>query len=314
MKSLFFKSPLPYLALIAAHVIWGANFVVSKVALQEFPVMSLAFLRFFLASLLFLPLIFSLKKTERKIEIKHLPFLFGAGIFMVTLNIAFFYEGLVRTTAIDASVLALSAPFISVLLGWWFLKEKVYFINLVGIMVGFLGAIIIIGLPLILANNITPTILIGNSMILLASFCTVTGALLVKEIVKKYSPTLITMFVFVTGAVTFLIPALLDLVNNPTWYQGVTILGITGLLYNAIFSSITAYFLLNWALKKVELSQANLFNFLMPAIAATLAVPFLGERISFSFIIGTVLVVLGVYWGTLGKQEHHHTHHKHHRI
>ena len=50
MTSQILKKPIPYLALILAHLIWGINFIVAKITLQEFPPMSLAFLRFALAS------------------------------------------------------------------------------------------------------------------------------------------------------------------------------------------------------------------------------------------------------------------------
>ncbi|MCL4365991.1 DMT family transporter, partial [Patescibacteria group bacterium] len=72
MSSQILKKPIPYLVLLFAHLIWGANFVVAKVTLQEFPPMSLAFLRFAFASLLLAP--FFLAETKKvKIDKKDLP-------------------------------------------------------------------------------------------------------------------------------------------------------------------------------------------------------------------------------------------------
>ena len=122
---------------------------------------------------------------------------------------------------------------------------------------------------------------------------------------------MLTAIVFFVGFITFAIPAINEFMVNPTWLAKLTILGILALLYITILSSISAYFLFSWGLQKLDVFKANLFTYIEPAVAATLAVPFLGERISYSFIIGTVLVVLGVYWGTLGKVDHHHPLHKH---
>jgi len=61
MSSQILSKPLPYIALIIAHLIWGANFVVAKVTLEEFPPMSLAFLRFSIASLLLIPFLLTVK-------------------------------------------------------------------------------------------------------------------------------------------------------------------------------------------------------------------------------------------------------------
>ena len=125
MTSAVFKKPWPYLALILAHMIWGGNFVIAKITLQEFPTYTLAFLRFTLASLFLAP--FFLAETKKiKINKKDIPKLTLIGVLIITLNITFFLTGIQKTTAINASTLTLIIPMLSVLLGWWFLKEKVY--------------------------------------------------------------------------------------------------------------------------------------------------------------------------------------------
>ncbi len=60
---------LPFLAIFVAHLIWGGNYVVVKLALNEFPVMSLAFLRFGLAIFLIVPFLFKLKVAQVKIKL-----------------------------------------------------------------------------------------------------------------------------------------------------------------------------------------------------------------------------------------------------
>lgn len=275
--------------------------------------MSLAFLRFFMAIILITPFLLEIEPKKRKIEVKHLPKLLSVGLFLITINIALFYEGLKRTSAIDSSVLTLIIPILSVLGGWWFLKEKIYWINLLGITLGLSGALFVIGLPLFFLGNFSTQGLIGNLLIILSSISFVVGAILSKEVLKTYPPLLVLAVMFAVGAATFSIPALLDYFNNPNWFSHISILGLLGFLFIVILSSISAMFFMEWGFTKIDITRANLFTYIEPAVAATLAVPFLGERISFSFIIGTCLVVLGVYWGTMGKPHHHHTEHKHHR-
>ena len=311
--STFFKGSLPYLALIIAHLIWGSNFVVAKITLHEIPVMSLAFLRFALSCLLLAPFFLSLEPKKSKIKLKDLPKLFALGLFMITFSIALFYEGLNRTSAINASVLALVVPVLSVLAGWMFLKEKIYWINLLGTGVGLLGAVVILGLPLILFGSFKGDTLVGDLLIVLSGITFVIGTIISKDVLAKYPIVVVTGVAFLIGVVTFVIPAANEYLQNPTWVYSVTILGFLGLLFITILSTICAFFLMEWGIKKLDVIKANMFQYIEPAVAATLAVPILGERISFSFIIGTVLIVLGVYWGTLGKAEHHHLHHRHHR-
>ncbi len=309
-----YLKPFPYLALIAANLIWGANFVVAKITLQEFPVMSLSFIRFIAALILIFPFVLTLEPKKRVIKSADLPRIFLVGILMVTFNIALSYEGLARTTAINASALSLSVPILSVLAGWWFLKEKIFVVNLVGILTGLLGTFLILGLPLLTASRGNPTNFLGNSLIVLSGICVVAGTVLAKDLLERYSPLLVTALMFAVGALTFFVPFILDYFKNPTWLAHISIVGALGLLYITVLSTICAYFLLNYGLSRIDVVKANLFQYMEPAVAATFAVPILGERISFSFIIGTCLIVLGVYWGTLGKPHHHHIHYRQHRI
>lgn len=312
MSSQIIVKPLPYIALLVVHLIWGANFVVAKITLQEFPPMSLAFLRFSLASLFLAP--FFLAETKKvKISKADLPKLVAIGTLIITLNIAFFFEGIKRTTAIDASILSMTVPILSVLLGWWFLKEKIYLINLAGIGVGFLGTLILVGLPKLLTGNYSSQNLIGNLLIILASIAWVVGAIISKQILTKYSSLVVTAIAFLVGMLTFLIPAAFEYLQNPAWPSSVTILGILGLTYMTLLSSISAYFLFEWGLSKTSVTTADLFHYIEPFVATFLAVGILGEKVSSSFLIGGSMIAVGAYLGTLAKEIHHRTH-KAHRI
>lgn len=304
------KRPLPYVALVTAHLIWGVNFVVAKLTLEEFPVMSLGFLRFAIATLLITPFLI-VEKKKRAIPYKDLPHLFILGVMMVTLNITLFYEGISRTTAINASVLTLIIPLLSVLLGWWLLKEKVYLINLLGILTGLVGAFFIIGAPSISLEGASSQVLLGNFLIILASVAWVLGSILSKPMLKKYTTLDITAVIFFVGLVTFLIPSVNEYLQNPSWVLKVSYLGVIGLLFIALSSSICAYFLFEWGINKLGVIKANLFQYIEPMVATILGILVLNEKVGLLFLIGALLIGLGVYWGTLAKEEHHRRHRAH---
>jgi drug/metabolite transporter (DMT)-like permease len=314
MKSSLLKTPLPYIALLIAHVIWGINYVVAKITLNEIPVMSLGFLRFFLAALLMIPFLFTIEKSKRSLKFKHLLTIFLVGIFLTTFNIAFFYEGIKRTEAISGSVLMLATPIISLLGAWIFLKERIYLINFLGILVCLMGTGLVLKLPLIFFGNIAMENLLGNALLIASAICFVIGSIMSKKLLAIYSPIFLTATMFMVGAITFAGPAAFEYYQNPGWITKVDILGILGALFIVILSTVSAFFLLIWGYSKLPVTQANLIQYIEPAVAATFAVTFLNERISYLFIVGACLVVLGVYWGTLGKQEHHHLHHRANRI
>lgn len=311
MKSAVLTKSWPYIALILSHTIWGVNFVVAKVTLGEIPPMSLAFLRFAIALLFLTP--FLLTEKRQNIIKKDLPWLFAVGVLMVTLNIAFFYLGLTRTTVTAASALTLTIPVFSVIAGWWFLKEKIYTANLAGIIFGIAGALVVIGLPLavfgVAAWN-SPSF-VGNILIVFASLSWVAGAVISKRMLTKYSTLTVTAIIFLVGVLTFVIPATQEYLQDPAWPARLTYLGIFGLLFIAIASSISAYFLFEWGLSKLGVVRADLFQYLEPLVAVTLGVFILNEGIRFSYIVGAILIGLGAYWSTLVLEAH--KHHKAHR-
>jgi len=310
VSSKLFKSPLPYLALLLCHIIWGANFVVAKVTLQEIPPNTLAFLRFTFATLLLAP--FFLAETKKvKIDKKDIPELVLTGILIITLNISFFFAGIAKTTVINASVLTLIIPILSVAFGWIFLKEKVYLINLAGIIAGFLGAIIILRIPQLFIGSFSPTEVVGNILIILASIAWVIGSVFSRKLLKKYSSLVVTSIAFLVGVLTFALPSANEFLQNPLWINKISMLGILGLIYMTLLSSISAYFLFEWGLAKTSVSTANILQYIEPFVAALLAIALLGEQVTIPLVVGLILISAGVYLGTLAKEVHHKSHKTH---
>lgn len=281
--------------------------MVAKFTLVEFPTSVLAFLRFFLAFLLLLPFI-TLGGKKEKFKKSDIPLLVLCGLLLISFHIFLFFEGVKLTFAIDASALFLTIPILSVLAGWWFLKEKTTLVNIIGIGVGLGGALLVADIPLVLLGLGSAKSTLGNILILLSSVSFVAGAVISKKLLDRYSVVMVLEGMFLVGFLTFLPIGVFESVIQWGWWKNISFVGVFGLVYMTLLSSVSAYFLFEWGVKKVGVVKADLFQYIEPAVAASLALPLLGERISFSFIVGTCLVVLGVYWGTYRKPHHHHRH------
>lgn len=304
MSSRFIIRPLPYIALLIAHLIWGVNFVVAKVTLQDFPPSSLAFFRFALALILLLPFFYLQKQKIKKIDKKDLPKLIGIGVLLISLNISFFFAGIAKSSITNASILTLSVPIFSVLVGWIFLKEKIYLINLTGTLTCLMGALIVLRVPQMFIGSYSTDELLGNIFILLASVSWVGGSILSKEMLKKYPSLVVTSIAFLVGIITFFIPTIREYIQNPAWLENLSMLSMFGLVYMAVLSSVSAYFLFEWGLNKTSVTQANLLQYIEPFIAAVLGITLLGEKLTIPFIAGLILILAGVYLGTLAKTHH----------
>jgi len=71
----------------------------------------------------------------------------------------------------------------------------------------------------------------------------------------------------------------------------------TAVLYLGILSSVTAFFLLNYTISKLRVSQTAGFNNLTTVVAVSAGVIFGGEAFTWLHAVGVGLILLGV-WGT----------------
>jgi drug/metabolite transporter (DMT)-like permease len=163
----------------------------------------------------------------------------------------------------------------------------------------------------IIGRSILPERVLGDSLIIISSLCWVVGAVLMRKFLKNYSSVTVTTSIFLIGAITFLFPAIQDLIKDPSWPSRISYIGVLGLCYITFFSSVVAFFLFDWGLKEIGIIKTDLFQYVQPLVATALAVLFLGDILHYSLIIGGVLIGLGTYWGTFGKEKHKHP--SHHR-
>jgi len=70
---------------------------------------------------------------------------------------------------------------------------------------------------------------------------------------------------------------------------------LIGIIYMSFLSGIIAYAFFQFGLKNIEASEASLFYYLQPLFAMPIAFFFLKENLSIEFIIGAILITLGVY-------------------
>lgn len=281
-------------ALIISNIIWGAAPPIFKLALTNIPPFSLAFLRFGIATILLLPFLYRLDywKVNKR---DWLLFLQNA-LYGVTFNISFFFLGLRLAPSINASIIAAASSIFTTLLAVIFISEKPALKTLFGNLIGFIGVLIIILSPL--SNyqiNINKGELIGNIFLVLATLSAAAQAVTSRKLALKYRSRTFTFYSFLIGATSFFPFALMELFSNPSWPLYLDLRGISGLIFGAVFSSFIAYSIWGYAAEKITASEIGLYMYINPVITVLIAIPLLGEKITFPFIIGTVLAILGIY-------------------
>lgn len=72
----------------------------------------------------------------------------------------------------------------------------------------------------------------------------------------------------------------------------------------ALLSGSLAYFLFNKAQKTIEIGEASLFAYLYPIFSTPLAVLWLGEKITPIFMVGAIIIALGVFVAEVKKNRY----------
>ena len=281
----------PILALIIANVIWGAASPIFKYALQNIPPFTLAFIRFFFAGLIFLPLaVFKWQKMSRSDFLRILLI----GFFGVTINITFFFLGLPKTTSINAPIIASSGPIFIYLFSILFLKEKPKLKVFLGMLTALAGVLIIILSPIFIDNKkLIIGEIEGNLFFLLATFGAVLQTVISRPVMKKINPYQVSFISFIFGGLTFF-PLMLQELERWSFGQ-LTVNGWVGIIFGVLFSSALAYFLFYYGLSKIQAQEAGLFTYIDPVAAILIAIPLLKEYPNLYFFAGAFLVFSGIF-------------------
>lgn len=274
--------------LILLSAIFGATTgVLGKIVLKEIPSFSFTFLRFFISLVFLLPF-----------SIKHLP-TFKKGDWKIillsllaSLNVILFSFGIKHTTANMSQIIYSAVPVVSAILSFYILKEKFGFNKVIGIIIGFIGTISIILMPLI-SNNSGGTI-IGNFIITIAMISISLYWVLLKKLQLSYSSLKINNY-FIATTTILLIPFLFfDLINNPYWIKDVSSTSFLYMIFIAVFGTAICYLINQVLIKKSTPVINSMVLYVQPFATFLLAYIFLSEKLTMSFVVGVILSLLGI--------------------
>lgn len=300
--SVFFKHKhnQAIFALIVSNIIWGAASPIFKFALLNIPPFTLAFIRFFGAALLILPLSLTKMKIGKKgqayilppIQKRDIGKILALAICGITINITFFFFGLTKAPAINAAIIASAGPVVLYLFSIVVLKEKAHPKILSGTLLSLLGVLLVIGKPIITGE--LDGELIGNLFFVLAMLGAVGHAIFSKEILGHYRATTVAFWSFLIGAATFF-PFFLKELFTLDPFSYIDYRGWIGIFFGVFLSSATAYLLFEWAVKRIQAQEVGIFTYIDPFISAFIAIPLLGEQITNIYLLGSFLVFVGIF-------------------
>lgn len=281
---------------IATAAIWGTTFISSKVLLEcGLTPAEIMIIRFVIAYICMLPFwrggLFA-KSWRDELEMVALGVTGGSMYFLLE-NTA-----LVYTQASNVAIIIASTPLLTTLAVHLISRQeradrRLYACSLLSlagvILVVFNGKFIL---------KLNP---VGDMLTLGAALMWVIYSIIILRLEGKYHPLMITRKIFFYGVLT-LAPYFLYEPWSVGW-QSLTQPTVAGnLLFLGVVASLICYWSWNVAIEKLGAIRATNYLYINPIVAMVTAFIVLGERITPLAVVGTALILLGVYLGEKKKK------------
>lgn len=294
---LFRNNVLAHLAMLTIVISFGGAFVAIKVALREVPPITLALLRFIIATMILLTILKILEPTS-KFQKADFPKIVLGGFLGVTLFYFLENIGIKLTTATNASLLASTTPIFAITLDVIIFRTKISVIQMIGIVCSTIGAYITITANAQL--DFSSATFKGNLLIVGAMLSWALYILLNKSLQDKYSALFLSTYQMLFGTV---ILALMSFGEYDQWRM-FSLNAFGNILYLAVFPSAICYFLLSYALKRLDVTITTLYSNLIPVVGVLGGGCILNENILPLQVLGGVIIVLGITIVNWGKYTH----------
>ena len=287
---------LTYIASIFAITLWGMSYIwTDKLIALNIPIFYFVFVRILLAGLV-LFLFNTAYGRIKRIQRQDLPKFLLLAFFEPFIYFICETFGLKLTGSPTLSAMVIATiPIFSIGAGIIFFKEKVNFINIIGILFSLVGIVMVA----MAKGTLGEHFIWGVVLLLVAVISEVGHASITKSLAGNYSSQIIVMYQFLIGAI-YLFPLFIwkgidgfnveSYFSAEVWYP---------LICLAILCSSLAFSLWVSTIKNLGVAKSSIFSALIPVAAAIIAWvlghEYLNSRQWIGIVISTAGVILSQY-------------------
>ncbi|MCP4143101.1 MAG: DMT family transporter [Chloroflexi bacterium] len=281
-----------YLEVLFAVIAWGASFIATKIGVQQVSPITVVWLRFGMGII-----ILGIAVTARKefaLPAKNEWAYFALlGFLGITWHQWLQSTALITAQASTTAWIVATAPIFMALLGWLILKEKITWLQSIGIALAAFGVLLIVSngeLKSIFSSQFgTP----GDYMIMLSALNWAIFSALSRRGLKTHPAARMMFYVMIFGWLFSSIAFFAG--NNWSEIPNLSLNGWIGIVFLGVFCSGLAYIAWYDALQELSTSQVGAFLYLEPLVTVVVAAAILEEPITWVSLLGGAIILLGVY-------------------
>ena len=280
----------PYFSLLMVSLIWGINFSVVKHGIMIIGPLSFSLIRFTVSSLIMIILLWRIEGNPliSKKDIWYFVFLgaLGFGVYQPLWS-----YGLRLTLASHSAILLSISPIVVVFIAFFKKEESIEWYNFLGIGIGFLGVTFLISQGN--QTSSSPNILFGDILTLFAAICWGLYSYFGKYMLRKYSPLKTSCWSIIFGTLIMFPVSYVEIKDLN--FSDLTLTVHLSMGYAVFLSALLAYIIWMNGIKKIGASRTSAFQYVTQIFGVIGAWVFFKEPFGYRFLIGMILVTLGVW-------------------
>lgn len=273
--------------LLVTSLLWGGNFVVAKVLVPYASSMTLTNLRWIIAVLCLIPLVWFREKKLLPPR-QALLTLFLMGLTGVVCFNLFMFWAVERTSANNVGLLSTLNPVSIALFAFLLGGERIRPMQIGAMLLSFFGVSIVLCRG-DFASLLDLQVNTGDLWMLAAVAMWGIYSVLTKRVMKWVSPLMATLYAGLFGLLVLMpinLPTF-EIVNPDATFW-------ISLIYVGLLSTVAAMVFWNIGVQKLGGTAAGMYLNFNPVFTALLAFVILGERMSWIQLMGALVVIAGV--------------------
>lgn len=269
--------------LFAAFVLWGSQYVISKIALRTVPPMTLLALRY-LVSVPALFIVLRLRHALTPVKKGDWPILFAIGFTGYFASFCLQMLGINRLTGSVSSLLGAMNPIFIPILAAFFLHERITPAKIACVALSMAGVVVIVG--------VDGTVDASGALLMLASvFLWSTASIIIRRVSGRYDPMQIALIAILCALPLTGGWSLIELQSAPCSF---TLESVLAVLYMGVLGTAVTHSLWNYSLRVMDASFCSMFYPMQPLVSSILGVLFLHEAVTPGFVIGALMICCGI--------------------
>ena len=264
---------------------WSSAFTSAKILVSNSPPLLILGIRFLLTGFIGI-LINNIFFDKIRFNHNDWKFILSFGICQNTLYLGLNFLAMDQIDAYLAVIVASLLPIFVAIISFILKKNKIYFLSIIGILIGFLGCSIIL-VPKITVNFN----LYGLTLCLIAVIALAMATLIIKDGFSKKEQLLpfVSIQMVVGG-----IPLLLLSLIFEEWTINFSNSFIVAFIYTCFFPGLIATMIWFNLVKRIGVIMASSFHFLTPPTGVVIAYIVLNEKLNINDIFGILFITIAL--------------------